>query len=42
MGTKSTHNFADPILINPKVVANISKSVDSEERKVPLLTNMGI
>ncbi len=42
MGTKSTPNFADQILINPKVVATISKSVGSEERKVPLLTKMGI
>ena len=42
MGTKSTPNFADQILINPKVVATISKSVDSEKRRVPLFTKTGI
>jgi len=34
--------FADTILINPKLVATVSKLMGSEEKKVPLLTKMGI
>ena len=39
---ESAPNFADTILINPKVVASVSKLMGSEEKKVPLLTKMGI
>jgi len=42
MGTKSTPNFADQILINPKVVGTIFRSSGSGERKVSLVIKMGI